>query len=158
MGNVFGTPAGKKGGWLSPLVAILFFAFLWLLDFPKPFSDDLFYCGAGLNLANGGDFANPLLARQHFPNHYFFVYPPIHSYAIAGWMKLFGISARSLTGFQDFMYALTALATLAVLRRHQAPAWLEFFVPLGVAAAFLPIGLRPEPLSVALTMTGFAMI
>jgi len=73
-------------------------------------------------------------------------------------MKLFGISARSLTGFQNAMYLVTALTTIVLLRRHKAPVWLEFLVPLGVAAAFLPFGLRPEPLPVALTMTGFAMI
>jgi hypothetical protein len=73
-------------------------------------------------------------------------------------MKIFGIGARSLTGFKNALYLVTALATIAILRRHKAPVWLEYFVPLGVAAAFLPIGLRPEPLSVALTMAGFAMI
>jgi hypothetical protein len=148
----------KPATYFALIVSILFFGTLWLLDFPKPFIDDLFYCGAGLNLAGGGDFSNPLLERQHFPSHYFFVYPPIHSYAIAGWMKIFGIGAWSLTGFQNLMYLLAALATIAILRRHKAPGWLEFLVPLGVSAAFLPIGLRPEPLSVALTMMGFAII
>jgi hypothetical protein len=143
---------------LPLIVSLFFFGALWLLDFPKPYDDDLFYCGAGLNMAAGGDFSNPLLERQHFPGHYFFIYPPIHSYAIAGWMKIFGIGARSLTGFQNLMYFLTAAATIPVLRRCKAPVWLEFLVPLGVSAAFLPIGLRPEPLSVALTMVGFAMI
>lgn len=142
-----------------PLVAaVLVFAALWSLDFPKPYIDDLFYCGAGLNLTAGGDFSNPLLERQHFPEHYFFLYPPIHSYMIAGWMKLFGISARSLTGFQNLMYLVTAVATIAILRRHKAPVWLEFLAPLGVAAAFLPYGLRTEASSVALTMAGFVMI
>ncbi|MGB8356669.1 MAG: hypothetical protein WCD79_22415 [Chthoniobacteraceae bacterium] len=146
--------------WVSISLAsiFLFFGLLWLLDFPKPFIDDLFYCGAGLNLAAGGDLSNPLLERHHFPGHYFFAYPPIHSYAIAGWMKLFGISARSLTGFQILMYLATALATISILRRYKSPAWLSFLVPLGVTASFLPFGLRPEPLSVALTMTGFAII
>src|ERR1700733_9912956 len=126
----------KTPGYLPLAASILFFAALWSLDFPKPFIDDLFYCGAGLNLAAGGDFSNPLLARQNFPNHFFFVYPPVHSYAIAGWMKIFGIGARSLTAFQNLMYLTTALATLAILRRHKAPVWLEFLIPLGVAAAF----------------------
>ena len=148
----------KSARCLPWIVSFLFFASLWSLDFPKPYFDDLFFCGAGLNMAGGGDFSNPLIERQHFPGHYFFEQTPVHSYAIAGWMKIFGIGARSLTGFQEAMYLVMALATLAVLRRHKAPLWLEFLVPLGVAAAFLPMGLRPEPLSVALTMAGFAMI
>ena len=152
-------PAGtnKTGKFFPMILSLFFFVTLWSLDFPKPYIDDLFYCGAGLNLAGGGDFSNPLLERQHFPSHYFFVYPPIHSYAIAGWMKIFGIGARSLTGFQNMMLFLTAVATLAILRGHKAPLWLEFFIPVGVSAS-LAVGLRPEPLSVALTMIGFAMI
>jgi len=152
------TPVSKRRIPVSFAVAFLFFGFLWLMDFPKPFSDDLFYCGAGLNLAAGGDLSNPFLERHHFPSHYYFAYPPVHSYAIGGWMKLFGISALSLTGFQMLMYLLTAWATMAILRRHGVPAWLEFLVPLGVTASFLPFGLRAEPLAVALTMTGFAIL
>jgi hypothetical protein len=136
---------------------LVFLVFLWVMDFPKPMVDDLFYIGAGLNMAGGGDFSNPLLARQEFPGHFFFVYPPLHSYAIWGWMKLFGISAASLTGFQMTMYLVTALSTIVILRKQSAPVWLEWLVPLGVTTAFLPLGLRPEPLAVALTMAGFAL-
>src|SRR5277367_424148 len=114
-------PENKTARFLPLVASLFFFATLWSLDFPKPYIDDLFYCGAGLNLAGGGDFSNPLLERQHFPSHYFFLYPPIHSYAIAGWMKMFGIGARSLTGFQNLMYFLTAATTIAILRRHKAP-------------------------------------
>ena len=62
------------------LWALVFFGFLWVLDFPKPMVDDLFYTRAGVNLAGKADPCNPLLARQEFPSHYFFVYPPLHSF------------------------------------------------------------------------------
>ena len=101
----------KSARCLPWIVSFLFFASLWSLDFPKPYFDDLFFCGAGLNMAGGGDFSNPLIERQHFPGHYFFEQTPVHSYAIAGWMKIFGIGARSLTGFQEAMYLVMALAT-----------------------------------------------
>lgn len=120
--------------------------------------DDLFYSGAGLNLASGGDLSNPLLARQHFAGHLFLIYPPVHSYALAGWLKILGISAATMTGFQILMCFVIAAATISYLRRQKAPAWLEWLVPLGVAGAFLPFGLRPEPLAVALTMAGFALV
>ena len=144
---------------LGPFIwAIGFFGLLWMLDFPKPMVDDLMMCGAGLNLAGGGDFSNPLIVRQQMPGHFFFVYPPVHPHTVAGWVKVFGISTASLTAFQLMTYLATAIATVMLLRRHQAPTWLEWVTPLGVSFAFLPIGLRPEPLAVALIMAGFALV
>src|SRR6266478_2655380 len=102
---------------LSVVGAAVFFGGLWLLGFPKPANDDLFYSGAALNLASGGDFSNPLLARQGFPSHYFFVYPPLHSFVLAGWLGVFGISAMSMVGFAVMMLWLTCAATVLILRR-----------------------------------------
>ncbi len=143
---------------MSLLWACLFFLILWRLDFPKPSVDDLFMSGASLNLAEGGDFSNPLIARQEFPGHYYFLHTPLHSYALAAWLKLFGISASSVTAFQMAIYILAAAATIFILRRHSGPGWLEWLVPFGVSMALLPSGLRHDGFSVALTMTGFALI
>lgn len=141
---------------LSVLGALVFFWCLWHWDFPKPMCDDLFYSGSGLNLAEGGDLSNPLLIRQHFPEHLFLIYPPIHSYALAGWLKVFGINAAAMIGFQILMYIIVAVATISFLRREKAPNWLEWIIPPAVACAFINYGLRPEPLAAALTMWGFA--
>lgn len=144
---------------LLPLVfAGLFFGALFLLDFPKPGLDDLFFVGTPLNLAQGGDYSNPLIERQQFPSHFYFVHPPTYSYALAGWLKVFGISASSMLGFELLMYLLICVATMAILNRNRAPVLLAWLVPLGVAAAFLPEGLRPESFCVALTLCGFALI
>jgi hypothetical protein len=137
--------------------ALVLFFCLWSLGFPTPFVDDLFMCGAALNMTTGGDFSNPLISRQEFPSHYFFAQPPTHSYALAGWLKIFGISAGSLTGFQMTMYFVTAVASIAILRRHAAPRWLEWLVCLAVLVGLSPCGLRMEPLAIALTMAGFAV-
>ena len=138
--------------------ALVFFCALWLVDNPKPMADDLFYTGAALNLAGGGDYSNPMLARQEFPSHFFFVYPPVHTYVLAGWLKVFGVSTASMTGFQMLMYFIIAAATILILRKHGAPVWMEWLVPLGVNAAFFSDGLRTEPLAVAFMMAGFALV
>jgi len=138
---------------------VLFFAGLYALSFPQPMCDDLFYIGAGLNLASGGDFSNPFLERAAFPGpHHYFDHPPLFSYAVAGWLKLFGISARSLLAFQMLTYLLICRTTLAIFRRHHFPPLLEWLLPLAVASAFLPTGLRFEAFSVALTMAGLALM
>ncbi len=108
---------------MSLFGCLIFFGILWLLDFPKPYVDDLFYTGAGLNMANGGDFSNSRLSRQ-FAEHFAFYYPPFHEYVLAGWLKVFGISPAALTGFQMVMYLLCAGSAIFILRRHRAPVWL----------------------------------
>lgn len=140
------------------LGALLFFILLWRLDFPKPMWDDLFYNGAALNLAGGGDFSNPLLARQGFPSHYFFVYPPFHSYAVYAWLLVWGISAASLLAFQNLMYFIIAWMMIILLRRQQAPELLAWLAPWGVTAVFMKTGMRPELLAVALTMLGYVVL
>jgi hypothetical protein len=151
------------GGWKkrfpwSIIGALLLFAALWAMDFPDPMADDLFYSGASLNLAKGGDLSNPLLARQHFPGHLFLIYPPVHPYALALWLKTFGISAASMIGFQSLMYLIIAVATILFLRRQGAPVWMEWLVPLAVMSTFMTSGLRPESLAVALIMSGFTVV
>jgi hypothetical protein len=152
------TPESRSKFPYSIVGVVVLFAILWRLDFPKPESDDLFYLGAGLNIARGGDLSNPLIARQEFPSHYFFVYPPLHSYALGGWLKFFGISAGSMTAYTIVNCLIITIATIIVLRRYGASVWLEWFTPLGVLFAFMPLGLRAEAISVALIMAGFALM
>ena len=135
----------------------MLFIVLWLMDFPKPMVDDLFYTGAGMNVAQGGDLSNPMLARQGFPSHFFFVYPPLHSWLLAGWLKIFGINTLAMTAFPLLMYFIVAAATIAILCHHRAPVWLEWLAPLGVSTSLLALGLRSEPVAIAFTMAGFAL-
>src|SRR5258706_11443516 len=86
----YSLPAMKPGPGLAsrfPLsiaVALVFFCGLWLLDFPRPMVDDLFYTGAALNLAGGGDFSHSMLGRQEVPRQFFFFYSPRPSPVLAG--------------------------------------------------------------------------
>ena len=143
---------------LALLGAFAVFVCLWVMDFPKPMNDDLFYCGAGLNLAQGGDLANPLLARQQFSDRKFLIYPPVHPCLLGGWLKVFrhqrGVHDRFSTGR---VFCLRGGA-ISLLRRNGSPQWLEWLVPLAVGAAFLSFGLRPEALAAALTISGFALL
>jgi hypothetical protein len=140
------------------MASFAFFGLLWLLDFPKPMIDDLFYTGAATHLAQGGDFSNPYLVNYFPGQHFYFCYPPVHSYALAGWLKIFGVNAAAMTAFQVLMYFLMTAAVVAILHQNEAPAWLGFLVPLIAADAFIGYGLRTEPLAVALSWTGFAII
>jgi len=131
---------------------------LWARDYPKPMPDDLYYIGAALHMAEGGDFSNPLIVRQEYPSHYYFVYPPTHSYALASWLKFTGISDRAVRGFYMAWYFIAAVSTIALLRKQGALRLWECLVPLGVCTALHATGLRTEALSVGATMAGYALV
>jgi hypothetical protein len=120
--------------------------------------DDLFYTGAALNMTSGGDFSNPLLARQGFPSHYYFVYPPLHAYAVFAWLCVWGVSASAMVAFQNLMYFIIAWMMILLLKRQNAPGFILWLVPAGITAVFLKAGLRPEAFSVALSMVGYSML
>lgn len=134
--------------------AVLVFGVLFALDFPKPTIDDLFFTGASLHLAQGNDFSNPLLERQKFPSQYFFMQPPVYSFALAGWLKFWGISAICMIGFQWLLYLVICAATQHFLRVRGFSLGKSWLIPLGVLAAFLPEGLRSEAFCVAEVMAG----
>jgi hypothetical protein len=142
----------------SILGALIFFVIWWKLGYPSPSWDDLFYIGAGLNMAGGGDFSNPLLVRQNFPSHYFFVYPPLHSYALYWWLSVFGTSAASVLAFQNFVYFIIAAAMILIMRRLGARQTMAWLVPFSISAVFSKTGLRPEAFAIAVTMSGYALL
>jgi hypothetical protein len=156
--NLFRGTQPWKGTLPVLVAALLFYFFLWLLDFPKPMIDDLFYSGAGFNMAGGGDFSNPFVSRYFPGQHFFFVYPPVYSYLLAGWLKIFGVSAAAATGFQVLMYFITTVAVIAILRRNEVPVWLAWLAPLIAAGTLMDQGMRTEATAAALTWGGFAII
>jgi hypothetical protein len=120
--------------------------------------DDLFFIGAGINLAQEGTLSNPLISRQAFPSDLFFVQPPLHSYVIAGWLFLFPVATNSLTLLQLLFYLLSCWGTIAILRNFGAPSLCEWLVPVGIAMSLLPLGFRPEPLAICLTLLGYVAV
>jgi hypothetical protein len=85
------SPGIVKAAWTMSVVTMVWGA-LALGGFPFPHVDDTFFIGAGLSLASGGPLHNPLMEHSG-P---FFDYPPLYSYLIALWLKLFGTSAAGV--------------------------------------------------------------
>ena len=94
------------------LVISALWCLLALLGFPFPQTDDVYYIGAGINLANGGHLVNPMVE----PLAPFYAYPPTQSYVIAGWLKLFGISAAS---FVSLYLLFCWITTVCLVRGFQ---------------------------------------
>jgi hypothetical protein len=135
----------------------LFWLALWLVGFPLPGPDDLFFLGPALELVRHGHLANPFLRLWNpVAASYYYFQPPFHPYVLAGWLKLFGAGARSVLGFQCAAGAVASLSFSLLFRRfHFAGDWI---VPLVLARMLLAGGLRHEALGLALLGTGLLLL
>ncbi len=141
------------------LPAALFFAIpvfwtaLWAAGYPPPNWDDLFFAGGAFELAGTGRLANPLIRFWNpvAANRYFFQ-PPFYQYALAGWLRLFGISAHSVLGFQCLVLAVCSLCAALLLRRYGFSG--ASIVPVLLAFSMAPQGLRHDAMGLALLAAG----
>lgn len=137
------------------LACTMFWLCLFLGGFPQPMVDDLFYTGAAANLSQNGEFFNPLLANWASQTvDRFFVYPPFHTYVLAGWILIFGVNTLSYLLFQAVCYILFSIFTAFTLRRY-CLSWLSVAgVILAYAMWMAKMGLRPDALGMAFLAIG----
>ncbi len=146
----------RKSWWLGFGLIIGFWLWVGIHEYPAPFIDDAFYIGAGINLARHGVFSNPLcdcLATIGCSNH-FFAYMPLHSYVLAGWLKLAGISYLT---FHVLYTTLALLVSLLLFRFFPAGnyAWLcGLLISLAVFGLLGGVGLRPDALGLVFLVLG----
>jgi len=143
---------------LAVFISFLLCALLWQSGFPRPMIDDLFFVGAGVNMANGGDLENPWIERQSFSTREYFVHPPLHSFLIAGWCRLFSVHSEALLAFQNCLYFVFCLSLIIVLQQFGCPPLFYHLSPVIMIASFLDLGLRPEAAAAALMFLGLAAL
>lgn len=100
-----------------------FWTVLFLFGYPLPNYDDLFFIGAAINLAKGGEFTNPYLEAWNavFSSGKYYYHPPFYSFTLAGWLKLTGISTNSILLFQYLCYNTSSLFFSLLLRFYSFP-------------------------------------
>jgi len=134
------------------LSVTLLWAALAAGGFPFPHMDDPFFVGAGLNLAQGGSLVNPLMEGTT----HFYSYPPLQSYLLAGWLKLFGVSVGSMVA----MYVVISwAATLFVIRTFQIlnREFLGVLVALCVVIYATSSGMRPDDFALFFAALSFRL-
>jgi len=139
------------------VVALALWLLYWIAGFPLPNWDDLFFVGGAIELARDGHLANPLI-RFWSPvaaERYFFQ-TPFYPYTLAGWIELFGLSARSLLAFQAVAGATCSISAALLLRRYGFSG--GFVLPILVASAMAPQGLRHDLLGLTFLMSGLWLL
>lgn len=127
---------------------------LWLAGYPLPHVDDLFYSGAGIELAASGRLVNPWITPwlESFGGVEFLASPPVLPYTLAAWLRLFGTNTATLTAF--YLAVSTGLA--AAIYRLTRKSGLALSGALAVAAVVemftLVHGMRPEGLAFSLIL------
>lgn len=128
---------------------------LWWSGAPFPHEDDLFFVGAALEHVKTGDLHNPLITRWDPDGPHRFLYqPPAYQFALAAWLRLFGVSTASLTALPCLAGLIASIALGIVVRRFGwRGAWL---MPLACAGFGVQMGLRHDMLGLALLSVGLA--
>jgi hypothetical protein len=146
--------------WLAGWGVILIF---WMIvgagKFPPPWCDDAFFIGAAINLAQHNIFSNPLC--EALPDYgsttYFFSALPLHSYVLAAWLKVFGVSTFS---FHLYSVLVAFAATVAIYRffPDSPVSWLyAFFCCLAVFCLLGGTGLRMDGLALLFLVLGLGV-
>ncbi|HEX3730511.1 MAG TPA: glycosyltransferase family 39 protein, partial [Opitutaceae bacterium] len=150
----------QSGG---PAALVLLWLLAWLGGFPIPGADDAFFSGAAIHLARTGILANPWIVGWmgwipgvHFDR--FYVHPPFLPWTMAAWLKVFGVSARSLTAFACAAGLAAALAMFALARRLGVGAAAAFLAAALISCQLLNRGLRPEAAGLAVLLAGQALM
>jgi len=141
--------AGLAAAWLG----------LWAGGWPLPNVDDGFFTGAAIHWVGTGTLANPWITgwMQWIPGvrlDRYFVQPPFHPWVMAAWLRIFGISAPSLTGFACAAGAIASGAAARLLRRLGASWTAATLGALMVSSYVLFRGLRPEAAGLACLLAG----
>jgi len=143
------------------LVTLLGFATLALAihGYPQTTPDDIFFTGAAIELSRGGSLTNPYIPswNSSYATSYFFFQPPLHSYVLAGWLRLVGISTVSMLSFQWIVSGISAISYGVVLRRFHVPTAVVLLSGWLFLVALLGRGLRYEPLAFGLLWSGLAV-
>lgn len=138
-------------------VAVVFFAWalLYLIGYPRPHVDDLFFTGAGVSIAQGNGLKNPWLGPflAQFGTDKYYVQTAFHPYLLGIWLKLFGIRASSVLAFQCLAAAIGSASLLLLLRRIGFSSSMLLVSWVLYAAFVLSAGLRPEVLGLACVTT-----
>lgn len=136
---------------------IIFWILLCSFGYPLPFRDDLFFIGAAINLATEGVFKNSYIFSP-FYNQSFYLYTPFHSYVLAAWLSIFGVSTVSILAFQCSCYASASIAIAYILKGFNLPNFITFAPTVFIALFMQEDGLRPEALAMSLLFFGVLLL
>lgn len=135
------------------LVLIVFtvWTMLYLVGYPRPHVDDLFFAGAGVSIAQGGGLTNPWLQPflAQFGTDKYYVQTTFQPYLLGLWLKVFDISTSSVLAFQCLAAATGSAFLLLALKRVGFSLGMLAVVLLLYVAFVVSAGLRPEVLGLA---------
>ncbi len=137
----------------------LFWAGLFFLGFPPPNIDDLFFSGTAIQLIKDGSFHNPyLLSWTPLAREGFFFQPPFHSYILAAWLFLFGVSTKSFLAFQCVCCFIFSYFTIHIFNQNKFPKILGAIVPLFFCLWMMNRGFRQDALGFAFLAAGIWLL
>ncbi|MEQ1498639.1 MAG: hypothetical protein ABL914_08240 [Novosphingobium sp.] len=104
-------------------VAAVFWLMLALAGFPRAYPDDAIMIGPALGLRDHGFLDNVFLSRAFYPEPAYLFYPPTFSWALLGWISLFGQSLKALALFWAACCIAASIALGTLISRLGRISW-----------------------------------
>lgn len=143
-----GSPEAKRDLAFYTVFGLIWLA-LWLAGLPRPNVDDSFFAGIAVRLAQHGEIANPWCAGwlgflPDVSTKQFLVQPPLYPFALATWLRVWGISAASMTAWICTLGFAFLVCLWRLLRALDVQRSVAILAPLVAGGWILHRGLRPE--------------
>lgn len=145
---------------LLALLLLLAIGAAFTLGLPLPTTDDLFFYGAPIQIAQGGGLENPPLRGflEGLGTTAYFCHVPLHPWALGLWLKLWGVSSAAILAFVWTVYAIGAAGLEILLRRLRWALPERLLLLLVYLTLHLVSASRPDGLALALALSGGAVL
>ena len=141
----------RKLFWLAAAVWLAL-NLLTLTGYPAPWVDEILFADPAMHLARGDGFVSGAWFNQ--PNNELWAgYTPLYSFVLAGWLKLFGVSAFLVRSFSLALVSASLVMNWFCLKQFASDS-VRWVIVLALAVceplAFLERAGRPDSMSVFL--------
>ena len=153
-------PDDRAAAVVAALGLALLAAVLAARGAPWPNTDDPAFAGVGIELARSGQLWNPFLAGFLTDLHMSRCYlqPPLHSYTMAGWIRLFGVGTESFRAFAWIWYGVGIIGLVRLVRDYGLSTAAGLVLAGCYLLAVAGTGLRPEAEASALLFLGLSLL
>ena len=153
-------PADRRAAWIAAGLLAVVAAYCLARGMPWATVDDLFFLGAGIDLARTGQLVNHLIDGwvAGFGTTRYYVQLPFPAYSMALWFRLFGLDTASVLAFQWMCYLVGIWGLVRTLGRFGVALGVRLFLATVYLLAVIAFGCRPDPEADGLLFLGLSLV
>lgn len=142
--------------------AVVIGGYVLLSGGPISWCDDYFFIGSGIHFAQTGELRNPFLSSlfltaSGFTSDAFHYHPPLHTFLVGNWCRIFGISEFSICSLYALTYSIGAFCFARLIARVRVAFLPRVAVMIVFVLSMQPIGFRSEGVAYSFLAAGILL-